>query len=270
MVMIATAEMQKYFDEIEKKVALAYKEARKARAKGFDPELDVALPLAKNMAERVEGLISTVAPEVENSGLSQRIKELEKQFGDLDWRVAMTISLEVAQQKICKFSSILRAMETGIRVGIAYLTLGIVASPIEGFVELKLKKTRDGKEYFALMYSGPIRSAGGTAAAVSVIVSDYVRKQMGYAPYDPTDDEVNRLVTELYDYHERINNLQYLPSEEEIRILIKNLPVQIDGDPSEEIEVSQYKDLPRIETNMIRSGPCLVIGEGIAQKAPKL
>lgn len=270
MDIIATKEMKKYFQEIDRKVKLAYTLANKARSKGYDPKEETEVPLAKNMAERVEGLISTVAPEIENSGLSKRIKELEKKFGELDWRVALTISLEVAEEKICKFSNKLRAMETGIRVGLAYLTLGIVASPLEGFVELKLKKRKDGKEYFCLMYSGPIRSAGGTAAAVSVIVSDYVRIQLGYSSYDPSEEEINRTVTELYDYHERVTNLQYLPSEEEINFLIKNLPVQIDGDPSEEIEVSQYKDLERIETNRIRSGVCLVIGEGIAQKAPKL
>ncbi len=270
MEIIATKEIKKYFEEIEKNIKLAYATAKKARSKSYDPEENVALPLAKNMAERVEGLISTVAPEIENSGLSKRIKELEKKFGELDWRVALSISLEVAQEKICTFNNKLKAMETGIRVGIAYLTLGIVASPLEGFVELKLKNRKDGKEHFCLMYSGPIRSAGGTAAAISVILSDYIRKQMGYLPYDPTEEEIKRIATELYDYHERITNLQYLPSKKEIEFLMKNIPLQIGGDPSEEEEVSQYKDLERIETNRIRSGPCLVIGEGIAQKAPKL
>ncbi len=270
MDIIASKEMKKYFQEMDKKVKLAYVSAKKARSKGYDPEDDIAIPLAKNMAERVEGLISTISPSIRDSGLSKKIKELEKKFGELDWRVALTISLEVAQEKICKFENKLKAIETGIRVGIAYLTLGIVASPIEGFVELKLKKRRDGKDYFCLMYSGPIRSAGGTAAAASLLVSDYIRKEMGYAAYDPTQEEIKRISTELYDYHERITNLQYLPSKEEIEFLISNIPVQIDGDPSEEEEVSQYKDLERIETNRIRSGVCLVIGEGIAQKAPKL
>jgi len=270
MEIIASKEMKKYFQEIDKNVNLSYDIAKKARSKGFDPEEEPPMPLAKNMAERVEGLISTTSPEITGSGLSKRIKELEKKFGDLNWRVALTIALEVAEEKICKFETKLKSMETGIRVGLAYLTLGIVASPIEGFVELKIKKTRDQKDFFCLMYSGPIRSAGGTGAAVSVIVADYIRKKMGYSPYDPTEAEIQRLVTELYDYHERVTNLQYLPSKEEIEFLVRNIPVQIDGDPSEEIEVSQYKDIERIETNRIRSGPCLVIGEGIAQKAPKL
>ena len=120
------------------------------------------------------------------------------------------------------------------------------------------------------MYSGPIRSAGGTAGALSVVIADYIRKNMGYDVYDATEKEIRRMVTELYDYHEKVANLQYLPSEKEIRFLVKNLPVQIDGDSSEKIEVSNYKDLDRIETNQIRSGPCLVLGECLAQKASKL
>ena len=99
-----------------------------------------------------------------------------------------------------------------------------------------------------LRYSGPIRSAGGTAGAVSVIVADYIRHQMGYATYDPTEEEVRRTITELYDYHDRITNLQYLPSEKEVWFLAEHLPVQVDGDPSEKIEVSNYKDLDRIDT----------------------
>ncbi|MAE43018.1 DNA polymerase II large subunit [Candidatus Woesearchaeota archaeon] len=259
-----------YFDEIENNVSSVYKIAGKARNLGFDPEDEVNIPLAKNMAERVEGLIGASIPEIIGSGLSKRVQEIEKKYGKLDLRTALAISLETVQEKFCKFENKIKAMEAGIRVGLAYLTMGVVSSPLEGFVELKLKKRADGKEYLCLMYSGPIRSAGGTAGALSVVIADYIRKKTGYDVYDPTEKETKRIVTELYDYHERVTNLQYLPSEKEIKFLVKNLPVQISGDASEKIEVSNYKDLDRIETNKIRSGPCLVFGECLAQKASKV
>ncbi|MBI2652987.1 DNA polymerase II large subunit [Candidatus Woesearchaeota archaeon] len=259
-----------YADGITKKINFAYKIANTARSKSYDPEETVNILVAKNMAERVEGLVSVVAPHIMNSGIPKRIKELEDIYGKLNWRVAFKISLETAQQKFCGFETQKEAIETGIRIGLAYLTLGVVASPLEGFVELKFRKRADGKEYLALMYSGPIRSAGGTAGALSVIIADYIRKNMGYDVYDPSEKEIRRMVTELYDYHERVTNLQYLPSEKEIRFLVSNLPIQIDGDASEEIEVSNYKDTERIETNRIRSGPCLVLGECVAQKAAKI
>src|SRR3989338_3369313 len=227
-------DLDNYFKEIYQKVAKAYRIAEKARKMGYDPEEHVSVHIAKNMAERVEGLIGALLPQIINSGLAKRIQELESKYGKLDWRVALSISLEVAQEKFCKFENKVKAMETGIRVGLAYLTLGVVSSPLEGFVQLNIKKRKDSKEYFCLMYSGPIRSAGGTAGAVSLIIADYIRKKMGYDIYDITEKEIRRTVTELYDYHERVTNLQYLPSEKEIRFLMKNLPVQIDGDPSED------------------------------------
>ncbi|MBR9699996.1 DNA polymerase II large subunit [Candidatus Woesearchaeota archaeon] len=263
--------IEEYFGSIIKEVEKAYEIANIARKKGFDPEDQVAIPLTQNMAERVEGLISVIVPEIKNSGISERINELEEQYGKLSWKVAFTVALETAKERFCSFPDKIKAMETGIRVGLAYLTLGVVASPLEGFVELKLKRRQDNNnEYFCLMFSGPIRSAGGTAAAVSVIVADYIRKQMGYDEYDPTKLEVKRAATELYDYHDRVTNLQYLPSEAEIEFMASNLPVQIAGDPSEKFEVSNYKDLPRIDTNIIRNGFCLVMGECLCQKAPKI
>ncbi len=263
--------MQKYFESMNCEVMKAYKIAEESKKKGFDPDDTVNVPLAKNMAERVEGLISTAAPEILGTGIVERITELEKQYGSQDWRVALKIAEEVAMEKFCKFETKKKAIEIGVRIGFAYVTVGVVSSPLEGLTEIKLKKRKDnGQEYFCLMYSGPIRSAGGTGASVSVLIADYIRKKMGYAQYDATEQEIKRMNTELADYHERVTNLQYFPSNEEVEYMMKNMPVQIDGDPSEKFEVSNYKDLDRIETNRIRNGPCLVIAECLCAKAPKL
>ncbi|MBI4158797.1 DNA polymerase II large subunit [Candidatus Woesearchaeota archaeon] len=262
--------MEKYHKELNDKLKIEYSIAQKARIQGLDPRDEVEIPIAKNMAERVEGLISVVAPQVRGSGMVERIHEFEIKFGKLDWRVALNIAEEVAREKFCKFKDKREAMEVGIRVGIAYVTNGVVASPLEGFTQLKIRKRRDGKEYFALYFSGPIRSAGGTGASVSVIIGDYIRKKMGYAEFDPDEREIKRFTTELTDYHEKVTNLQYFPSAEELEFMVSNLAVQIDGDPSEKYDVSNYKDLERVETNKIRNGPCLVLGEGLCQKAPKL
>ena len=266
----ASPKMQKYFEHLQGETERAYIVARDARARGFDPEQTVDIPLAANMAERVVGLISLVAPQLKQSSMPQRIKELEAEYGLLDWRVGLKIAEEVAFGKFCPFPNREEAMTIAIRVGFAYLTLGIVAAPLEGFIGLKIKKRADGKEYLAVYYAGPVRGAGGTAAATSVILADYVRTVMGLSAYDPTEDEVNRTITEVQDYHERVTNLQYRPSDEELRFLVQHIPVEINGDPTEEIEVSNYKDLPRIETNRIRGGICLVIAEGVAQKAAKV
>ncbi len=266
----ASPRMQSYFDAIEEEVQKEYAIALTARKKGVDPDPGVDIKLAKNMAERVEGLISVVAPQLIGSGVTERIMELEKEYEALDWRVALKIALEVAKERFCKFTDVREAMEVGIRIGFAYQTAGIVAAPLEGFTQLKIRKTFEGKEYFVPCYAGPIRGAGGTAAAFSLLLTDYIRVHMGFAKWDPSEKEVNRYKTEIYDYHERVTNLQYLPSLEELDFLIRHLPIQVDGEPTEKKEVSNYKDTPRVETNKIRGGICLVLAEGLSQKAQKL
>ncbi len=263
-------ETEQYFQHLEKEVKKMYIVANAAKKNGFDPVSEVEVPLANTLAERVIGLVSVLYPQIYDQRIVARILALEKEYRSLDPAVALKIAEEVAKEKFCKFKDHLEAVEAGIRVALGYMTLGYVSSPIEGFIQLKVKKTAKGEDFLAAYFSGPIRSAGGTEAAFSLVVIDYLREMFGYALYDPSEDEVKRGVHECYEYHERINNLQYLPSEQEAEFLMQHLPIQLTGDPSEDKEVYNYKDLPRVETNFIRSGFALVFGEGMAQKAPKI
>jgi len=260
---------EKYFEKFEKDVDEIYKIAEGARAKGLDPAKTVEIPLAKSMAEKVVGLISSLYPQLTGSGIEKRIFELEEMWGKMNVGISFKIAEEIAKQKFCKFGSLLEAIDAGIRVGFAYMTLGVVSSPIEGYTKLSLEKTRDGKEYFKAYFSGPIRSAGTTASCVVLMLIDYLRELFGYAKYDPTPEEIKRYYIENFDYHERITNLQYMPTEEEAYFLAERLPIQIAGDPTEKREVSNYKNLERVETNFIRGGMCLIFSEGLAQKAKK-
>src|SRR3989304_379203 len=258
-----------YFKDIENGTKKVYEIAEKAREKGLDPADKVEIPLAMTMAEKVVALVSTIYPQMEGSGIDKRILELEKEYGKLDVAVVFKIAEEIAKQKFCRFESLLQSIDAGVRIGFAYATLGVVSSPIEGFTELKLAKTKEGKDYFVAYFSGPIRSAGTTASCVVLMLIDYLREMFGYEKYDPTEDEIKRTYAELIDYHERITNLQYMPTEEESLFIAKNLPFQVNGEASETMEVSNYKNLDRIETNYLRGGMCLIIGEGLAQKAKK-
>ncbi len=260
---------QDYFTRLDKEVKKIYDIANLARAKNLDPVNKVEIPLARSLAEKVVGLISTIYPQMEGSGIAPRILELEKEYGKLTMSVSFRIAEEVAKQKFCKFASLLEAIDAGIRIGFSYTTLGVVSSPIEGFTGLKIGKTKDNKEYFIASFSGPIRSAGTTASCVVLMLIDYLRELFGYAKFDPSEEEVKRYVTENYDYHEYVNNLQYLPTVEEATFLAKNLPIQLGGDPTEKLEVSNHKNLERMDTNFIRGGMCLIFSEGLAQKAKK-
>jgi len=267
----ASPDMQKYFEELENACMREIKIANSARAKGYDYTTNCEIVLAKNMAERVIGIIAVVAPQIQNTGAVDRIIELEKIYGVLDWRVAFTIAEEVARQKFCAFKDEKESMEIGIKTGFAYVTNGVVSSPIEGFTHLDILDRMDHQgKYFCVNFSGPIRNAGGTAAAVCVLIADYVRVKFGFAKYDATDLEIKRTFTEVEDYHTRFSPRQYFPSREEIDFLMRNIPVQIGAESSEKYEVSNYKDLPRVPVNLIRSGFCLLYSDCLPLKAPKL
>src|SRR3989344_2966723 len=137
--------MEQYFAALDAGVKRCYAAAEQARSQGFDPVTTVSIPLAKNMAERVEGLVSVAAPALKNSGLSQRIITLEQIHGTQNWKIAFLVSLEVSQQKFCTFQDQREAMEVGMRVGLAYITNGVVSSPLEGFIRLEVKKRKDGQ-----------------------------------------------------------------------------------------------------------------------------
>jgi DNA polymerase II large subunit len=267
----ATPAMQDYFNRIEDEVQQAHKVAVLARAKRYDPVAEVEVKLAKNMAERVVALISVVAPQIAKSGVVERIIELENKYGALDWRVALTIAGEIAQQKFCTFTDQKEAMETGIRTGFAYVTVGVVSSPLDGFVNVELKKRMDNRgEYMSVNVAGPIRNAGGTAATVCLIIADYVRTLFKYDVYDAQELEIKRTYTEMTDYRERVAPRQYFPAYEEIEFVMQHMPIELSGEPSEKFEVSNFKDLPRIPTNLLRSGFCLIMTECIPLKAPKI
>jgi DNA polymerase II large subunit len=230
----------------------------------------IKIPVAADVGARIEGLLSVLNPKLIDSGLADFIREAEKKYSPNDWRVALDAAIATAHSKFIKFENQYDAIEMGIRVGLAYITSAIVSAPLEGFVRAEFKKRKDGQEYIACHFGGPIRGAGGTAAASVLVIADTLRAEFGLGKYDPNESEIGRVKVEVTDYNEYEARLQYIPDINEIDFLIRNLPIEIEGDPTTDREVSAYKNLPRIGTNRIRGGMCLVLCEGFAQKAAKV
>jgi DNA polymerase II large subunit len=251
--------MADYFSTLDRSLGSAVEVARAARTKGVDPRLTVEVPVTNDLADRVEALLGI-------PGVGARIRELEGRMAREE--TALSMSDEFAERR---FGETTReeVLEHAIRTAMAVLTEGVVAAPTEGIARVDIGKNDGGTEFARVYYSGPIRSAGGTAQALSVLVADRVRRALGLDRYRPRAEEVNRYVEEIRQYHAR-QHLQYLPDEKEIRLIVENCPVCIDGEGTEDEEVSGYRNLERVGTNAIRGGMALVIGEGIALKAPKL
>lgn len=253
-------EDKRYFEGIESRLDEAFDTAERARERSGDPQPEVEIPVAKDMADRVENILGI-------PGVAARVRELEAQMSREE--AALALAEDFAEGRVGEYETKDGKIEGAVRTAVALLTEGVVAAPIEGIDRVELMENDDGTECVRVFYAGPIRSAGGTAQALSVLVADYTRALLGVSEYQARDDEVERYAEEvgLYD---KTTGLQYSPKDEEKKFIARHCPVLLDGEATGDEEVSGFRDLERVGTNNPRGGMCLVLAEGIALKAPKI
>lgn len=254
-----TATMTDYMRSLEEQVERIYELARQARKKGIDPKQEPEILLTKDLAARVEGVIGP-------PGVSALIRQLAIDMSQEE--IAFKVAEEIVNGRFGSLGA-QQAAEQAIRTGLAILTEGKTAAPLEGIGQVKVKQNKDRTAYLAIYFAGPIRAAGGTETALTVVLGDFVRRLLHLDHYKPIDEEVERYVEEIPLYA-RVCHLQVPTSPEEIRKAAQNLPVEITGESTETVEVSGYRDLERVETNRLRGGMALVLNDGVIGRAHKI
>jgi DNA polymerase II large subunit len=251
---------EQYFESLSKEVETIYEIARDARLKGFDPTTRVEIPPAHDVAARVEATLE--GP----SGVAKRIRELQKEHSRE--QVAFAVAKEIAEGTLGNITDSEKAADKAVRVALSVLTESITAAPLEGIAKVRIRGSGD-ERYLALYLAGPIRAAGGTEAAMTVLVADYVRQVLDLPPFKSTDEETERALEEVELYARNVH-LQYPVHPELITFAASRLPIMLTGEPTEEFEVSGGRDLDRIETNRVRGGAVLVLNDGVVGRAAKL
>ena len=247
--------MEEYFAALRGGLERALRVAREARARGLDPEEDVEIEIVDDMAARIEKVLGI-------EGVAAIIREALREEADRE-----AAALRAAERVLELGRTPRESIEAAIRVGLAVLTEGVLIAPIEGILGVEIRS--QGGTHLAVLYAGPIRAAGGTAQAISVLIADMARRRFGIGRYVPTEEEVERYKEEVKLYHRHVH-LQYFPTDEEIELIVRNVPVCLDGEGTLDVEVGGYRDLPRVSTNRVRGGMVLVLAEGLTQKAKKL
>ena len=259
---VVSNDITAYYKGIDEELHKCLHIANDARKKGYDFVDHVEITLAPDVAGRVEGIVGP-------KGIAQVIRTLVAQKKSRD-EVAFEVARLIATNEFPTSQDVEARLEQAIRTGLAVLTEGVLVAPTEGISDVKIEKNPDGSTYLSIYFSGPIRSAGGTAAAQAVLLGDYVRKFTDIGDFIPTETELLRYVEEINLYDSRCARLQYMPPDDDIKWIFKNCKVCIAGDPTHDYEVSVYRNLERMKTNRVRSGVALVSCEGIAQKARKV
>ena len=247
-------------DLMQEAIKKSYEFAKSARSNNLDPSDEVEIVPAPDLAARVEGIVGP-------KGIAEYIRSLP--HDKTRTQIAFLAAEAVIQEKFGKMERE-KLIEQAVRTGTAVLTEGVLVAPTEGIASVRIHQNMDGTDYLAVYYSGPIRSAGGTAAALSVLLADFLRRKINLVEWRPTDTAVERYLEEIELYDARAARLQYKPHDDEFRHVVRNCPICVTGDPTEEFEVGAYRNVPGIETNRVRGGMALVLCEGIAQKAAKV
>ncbi|MCW4018501.1 MAG: DNA polymerase II large subunit [Candidatus Bathyarchaeota archaeon] len=249
-----------YIDSMGSELRKMYTVSESARQKGLDPALKVESIIAQDIADLVEGLVGP-------KGVAASIRELNTKMGREE--IAFKVCEQIVNGKFGKMESE-QAAEQAIRTALAIFTEGLTAAPIQGVAQVKIKLNLDRSRYLAIYFAGPIRSAGGTDQALTLVVGDYVRRLLELDRYKPAPEEVARFIEELRTYERSVGRFQYHIPDGELKKAFDYLPIEVTGTESDPIEVSSYRNLPRIETNRVRGGALRVVNDGIVGRALKV
>ncbi|MGQ9596851.1 MAG: DNA polymerase II large subunit [Thermoproteota archaeon] len=237
-----------------------YSHAIHAKENGFDPDKKPESIISFSQAETIEKILGL-------KGFKERFEDLKKALPPIE--IPFKIAEDIILGRFGTFSEE-KAAELALKAALASLTPpGTTAAPIEGIEKVLIKKNPDNSRYLAVYFSGPMRSAGGTEQALSIILADFIRRVLKLDRYKPTKEEVARYIEELRLYERGKNRFQYKVAKNQIAEVIENLPIEITGPPSEEAEVVIYRDLSRVETNRLRGGALRIINDGIIGRVKK-
>ncbi|PXF20283.1 MAG: hypothetical protein CXX71_05850 [Methanobacteriota archaeon] len=258
-----SAELDAYQEWLDERADEIYLVAEEAKALGKDFSEVVEIPRAADLAGRTEKLLEEYLDGME---IETELRQLLLEHEDRE-ETAIEMATRVAKRMHARTKDLVLAIETGLRVGLAILTEAVLVAPLEGIGRVQLLHNEDGSQFVSIDFCGPIRAAGGTAQALAVLIADVIRRELGVGAYKARFDEVERVKEEFGLYR---GNLQYRPPPEEVEMIVPACPVMVNGESTENIECSGYRDLENIEGNRVRGGVVLVIGEGLCLKAPKV
>jgi DNA polymerase II large subunit len=252
---------RRYQQEILENVNKGYQHALKARRRGIDAADIIEPKIAYDLADRVAKMHDIDIADRLRALLSQTTKE----------KAALKIAEEIAAGEYGS-GDLKTRLDSAVRVSLAVVTEGVTVAPLQGISDVAIKSNVDASQYLSVSFAGPIRSAGGTEAALTMLIADHARKVAGLDRYTANsfDDETGRFVEELRIYEREVMGFQFKVLDEDVVKCISNLPVELDGVDTDPVEVVGHKNMRRIATDRVRGGTLRVMNDGLIGRSRKL
>jgi len=252
-----------YYSELSEDTYKTFERAADAKSTLVDSSGMIEPKIAFDLADRVA--------KMHEIDISEPLRDLLKTNGkELS---ALIMSKEIALGKyLPQDADLEQRLDLAVRVGLAVVTEGVTIAPLQGISEVKIKRNKDSTEYLSVSIAGPMRSAGGTESAVTMLIADHVRKAVGLGEYQANsfDDETGRFVEELRIYEREAGSFQFHVLDDDIVTVISHLPVELDGVDTDPYEVVNHKGMARMRTDRVRGGALRVLNDGLIGRAKKL
>lgn len=252
-----------YYSGLAKETYNIFEKAAEAKSSLVDSSGIIEPKIAFDLADRVA--------KMHDIDIAEPLRKLLKIHGkEIS---ALILSKHIALGEYSQPNSTLEErLDLAVRVGLAIVTEGVTIAPLQGISAVKIKKNKDGSEYLSVSIAGPMRSAGGTESAVTMLIADHVRKTVELSKYQANsfDDETGRFVEELRIYEREASSFQFHVLDEDIVKVISNLPVELDGVDTDPYEVVNHKGMTRIKTDRVRGGALRVLNDGLIGRSKKL
>lgn len=252
-----------YYSKISEQVYQIFGKAAEAKSTLVDSSGIVEPKIAFDLADRVA--------KMHDIDIAEPLRELLKTKGKEIAALELSKSIALGQY-LPEDTTLEQRLDNAVRVGLAIVTEGVTIAPLQGISSVTIKKNKDGTDYLSVSIAGPMRSAGGTESAVTMLIADHVRQTVGLAKYQANafDDETGRFVEELRIYERDVGSFQYHVQDQDIITVIANLPVELDGVDTDPNEVVNHKNMTRIKTDRVRGGALRVLNDGLIGRAKKL
>ncbi|NDB51862.1 MAG: DNA polymerase II large subunit, partial [Nitrosopumilaceae archaeon] len=252
-----------YYSKISEQVYQIFEKAAEAKSTLVDSSGIVEPKIAFDLADRVA--------KMHDIDIAEPLRELLKIKGKEIAALDLSKSIALGQY-LPEDSTLEQRLDNAVRVGLAIVTEGVTIAPLQGISAVTIKKNKDGTDYLSVSIAGPMRSAGGTESAVTMLIADHVRQTVGLSKYQANsfDDETGRFVEELRVYERDVGSFQYHVQDQDIIKVIANLPVELDGVDTDPNEVVNHKNMTRIKTDRVRGGALRVLNDGLIGRAKKL
>ena len=252
-----------YYSNLSTETYAIYQHAAAAKSTLFDSSAIIEPKIAFDLADRVA--------KMHEINITEPLRELLKIHGKELSALILSKDIALGNHSLPD-ATLEEKLDLAVRVGLAIITEGVTIAALQGISDVKIKKNKDGTEYLSISIAGPMRSAGGTESAVTMLIADHVRKAVGLAKYQANsfDDETGRFVEELRIYERDASNFQFHILDEDIIHVISNLPVELDGVDTDPYEVVNHKSMTRIKTDRVRGGALRVLNDGLIGRSKKL